>query len=178
MAVESVEVPPRILICAALAGLAAAGCGGGGEVRPAARATATPGATATPRPGPRAAGSDAQRRVIEDWADSLARSDVDRATSYFALPVVVEQGRAFRLRTRAQVRIFNDGLPCGAKLLSVSRERGFVVGTFRLEDRPGSRCDAPGGTARVALRFKGRRFSEWHQLPDAPSAPDAPSSAT
>ena len=146
--------PLLVAVVAALAG----GCGNGAAgFEPA----ATPAA---------ADDTDADRRVIAAWADALRRSDVDRAAGYFALPVVVQQSEAVRLRTRAQVRQFNASLPCGARLESVAREGGYVVGTFRLTERPGRRCDAPGEDAKVAFRFEDGRFTEWRQLPER--APD------
>ena len=128
-------------------------------------------------PPPRADDTDADRRVIAAWADALRRSDVDRAAGYFALPVVVQQANAIRLRTRTQVRQFNAGLPCGARLESVAREGGYVVGTFRLTERPGRRCDAPGEDAKVAFRFKAGRFTEWRQLREASPQDEPPPGA-
>src|SRR3981081_504891 len=43
-------------------------------------------------------------RVIRGWTDAQRASDVDRATSYFALPALVENGAAARqLPSRAAV---------------------------------------------------------------------------
>jgi hypothetical protein len=170
----------RLLAPAVLAALAAAGCGGGGgddkrsaSTKPAPRATpsvipTTPPAT-TPEPTLRE-----ERSIVEGWANALARSDVDRATTYFSLPAVVEQGDAFRLRRRAQVRLFNDGLPCGARVIGAERQAGFLVASFRLKERPGHTCDSPGGTARVAFRFRDGKISEWRQVPDPPDPAPVP----
>ena len=81
------------------------------------------------------------------------------------------QGASARLRSRGEVRTFNGSLPCGARLLSVRDAGPYVVGTFRLTERPGKRCDAPGETARVAFLLKGDRFAEWRQLPAPGEAP-------
>jgi hypothetical protein len=171
---------PRALTTAALVALTAAGCGGDGDDEKrsaAARPTptvipTTPPATSTP-----ALSLREQRAIVEGWANALARSDVDRATEFFSLPAVIEQGEAYRLRRRAQVRIFNDGLPCGARVTGAGREAGFVVVSFRLKERPGHKCDSPGGTVRVAFRFRDGKISEWRQVPDAPDPAPAPTAA-
>jgi hypothetical protein len=123
-------------------------------------------------PRPRDARLAELRPVVAGWADAVARGDADRATGYFALPAVIEQGSAFRLTTRAQIRLFNAGLPCSAKLLSLRREGRYVVAGFRLGPRKGFECAAAGEVAEVALVFKGRRFAEWRQIPES-RAPDA-----
>ncbi len=134
------------------------------------------------RAGPAAAPAprgDAERArpVIEGWSDALRRSDVDRAIGYFALPSVIAQGSAFKLTTRAQIRIFNAGLPCGAALQGVEQAGRYVVGTFKLTERPGQTCDGPGNLARVAFIIRGGKIGEWRQL-SAPQAPDPSLSET
>lgn len=124
-------------------------------------------------PGTSQPRDDAQRArpVIQGWSDALRRSDVERAIGYFALPSVVQQGSAFKLTTRGQVRIFNAGLPCGARLQGVERSGRYVVGTFKLTERPGKTCDGPGNLARVAFIVRDGKIGEWRQLA-APEAPD------
>ena len=163
----------RVIATLAVLPLLAA-CGGGDEPR--AERRATPTATPPPAAGAQPSRSDAERLrpVIKAWADALRRSDVDRATTYFDLPAIVAQGPAYRLRSRDQLRVFNGGLPCGAKLVDVQQNGRYVVGTFELTERPGRKCDAPGRLARVAFVFRGRKFSEWRQVPDARGAPPGP----
>src|SRR5882672_2844896 len=111
------------LLCSAAAVLAA-GCGGGGTKSTPAQPSG-PILEETGRPADRAA-----VRVIRGWTDAQRTSDVDRATSYFALPAVVENGTApEQLPNRAAVRAFNAGLPCGAVLLrtSAATQPGFTV---------------------------------------------------
>lgn len=161
-------------ICIAVGLLALTACGGGGDApRPAAKTPAAP-PRATPDPQPTARDAERLRPVIAAWADAVRRGDVDRAARSFALPAIVSQGRAYRLRSAEQVRAFNASLPCGARLVYVQQNGRYVVGTFRLVDRAGSKCDAPGALARVAFVFRGRRFSEWRQVPDARGAPPGP----
>lgn len=141
-----------------------AACGGGGDEQEAERTPAqTPAATSSPTPAP-ASGVERAREVITGWSNTLGRSDVDGAAAFFALPLVVSQGRTARLTTRAQVRIFNSGLPCGSKVTGVEREDGYFVASFVLTERPGQRCDGPGNTARVAFKLSGDKIHEWRQL--------------
>jgi len=131
---------------------------------------ATPPASATPTPGaspgsvPGSAGVERAKTVITGWSDALRRSDVEKATGFFTVPLVVSQGRAARLGTRAQVRLFNSSLPCGSKVTGVEREEDYFVASFVLTERPGQRCDGPGNTARVAFKLSGDRIREWRQL--------------
>jgi ketosteroid isomerase-like protein len=120
------------------------------------------------------------RPVLAGWADALRRGDLDRASRYFAVPAIVAQSMTLELQTRAQVRKFNDQLPCGARLLQVKHDGRYVVGTFRLTARAGHTCTTAGQLVRVAFVIRGHRFTEWRQVPDTPGAapgPDKPEEA-
>ena len=171
----------RLALLGSAAAVLAAGCGGGG-----AKSTSAGGGanTAPARPsGPileetgRAAEPGAVR-VIRGWTDAQRASDVDRATSYFAVPAVVENGTApERLPSRAAVRAFNAALPCGAVLLrtSAATQPGFTVATFRLVDRPGQRCDGTGNQARTAFGVRAGKIREWVRISDRPQGGGSPS---
>jgi hypothetical protein len=173
----------RLALLGAAAAVLAAGCGGGGAKSTSAGTTG--GATTAPaqpsgpileetgRPADPAA-----VRVIRGWTDAQRASDVDRATSYFALPAVVENGTApERLPSRAAVRAFNDALPCGAVLLRTSKatQPGFTVATFRLVERPGQRCDGTGNQARTAFGVRAGKIRAWVRLSDRPQGGGSPS---
>ena len=131
-----------------------------------------------PRPTQREA--ERLRPVLAGWAAAVRRGDPDRAARYFAVPAIVAQSMTVELQTREQVRKFNDELPCGARLLEVQHDGRYVVGTFRLTERPGRTCTAAGQLTRVAFVIRGRHFTEWRQVPDRPGAapgPDAPEDA-
>lgn len=165
------------LMLAGTIGLAA--CGGSQQ---AARPTPSPSerrASPTPSPTPPARTGTATRAdaararpVIKGWSDALRRSDVERAIDYFALPSVVAQGAAVKLTTRSQLRTFFGGLPCGARLQGVERAGRYVVGTFRLAERPGQTCDGPGDLARVAFVIRSGKIGEWRQLITEPQPAD------
>jgi ketosteroid isomerase-like protein/predicted small lipoprotein YifL len=129
------------------------------------------------RPGERRPSQrDAERLrpVLEGWAAAVRQGDPDRAARYFAVPAIVAQSMTVELQTREQVRKFNDELPCGAKLLEVQHDGRYVVGTFRLTERPGHTCATEGQLVRVAFVIRARHFTEWRQVPDQPGAPPGP----
>ncbi len=106
--------------------------------------------------------------VIRAWADDLRAGNVDAAVKLFAVPSVVANGTAPQtLRTRAAVRAFNAGLPCGARLTRTSTHHGYVFAEFVLVERRGRGADCAGGVggrAGVAFRIKGGRILEWRRF--------------
>jgi hypothetical protein len=111
------------------------------------------------------------RRLIGDWVRALNAGEYDRAASFFARDAVVDQGRPFRLRSRAAARFFNASLPCRADLVEVEDEPGpEVLASFTLREGPGGPCT---GTAKVRFTIRAGRFTEWRQLPqeEAPTGP-------
>jgi hypothetical protein len=115
------------------------------------------------------------RPLIAGWATALRKGNVERAARYFALPAIVEQSDTIQLATRDDARAFNEGLPCGARLLEVQHDGRFIVGTFRLTDKPRQTCLTPGALVRVAFVIQARHFTEWRQVPDTPGAAPGPS---
>jgi hypothetical protein len=112
----------------------------------------------------------AEVAVIRAWSDALRAGHVAEASRFFAVPAEVFDGVNPRrpLLDRDAVEQFNRGLPCGAKLVATERGEGsFVIGTFRLTERPGrGRCgegvDEPAATA--FLIRKGR-IAAWLRVP-------------
>ena len=145
--------------------LALAGCGGGGDERPAAR---------TQAPAAREATRETER-VVRRWAAAIRRADVERATSLFAVPARVRNGGEVEvLDTRAFVLVFNASLPCGATVERVGAgAHGFAVVDFELVERRGGRCGSgTGSKARVAVRVRRGRITDWLRLPDPGGARD------
>jgi ketosteroid isomerase-like protein len=136
--------------------------------------TATPSPTATPAPRVSRARAQRMRPVIAAWADAVRAGDFRAAAKFFDLPAVVSQGVPLELTTTDQAETFNSGFPCGATLEEVQQDGRFVVGTFRLTKRPGAECGDVGELVRVAFVFRGRRFSEWYQVPDGRGAAPGP----
>ena len=87
----------RLALLGSIAAVLAAGCGGGGTKSTSAGTTGGAGTAPTQPSGPNleATGRPADSaavRVIRGWTDAQRASDVDRATSYFAVPAVVQNG--------------------------------------------------------------------------------------
>jgi hypothetical protein len=165
----------RVAVLVAVAALATSGCGGGSDRRTSTPTGSTGGQSTAPAqpnfPALEETGRPADPaavRVIRGWTDAQRASDVERATSYFTVPALVENGTVQELDSRAAVRAFNAGLPCGAVLLrtSASARRGFTVATFRLVNRPGQRCDGIGNQARTAFEIHAGKIRGWVRLTD------------
>jgi hypothetical protein len=131
---------------------AIAGCGSQGEQRKPAPARRQP--------------SDAH--LIRGWSRALNAGDYRRAAAYFARGAVVEQTQEVRLRSRAAAIVFNSGLPCRADVTGVEDEGATSLASFRLKRGPGGPCN---GSARVRFTIKRGKFTEWRQLPEAPTPP-------
>ena len=161
-------------------GLALAACGGATE--PDRFTLRTPGAHTgegvAPPPTPKPV-TRAERLVIKGWSDSLRHGKVSAAARYFSVPAKVSDDSAtwIPLTTPAEVMAFNQGLPCGAKLMNVRRgPDNFVVGTFRLTERKGAGANCAGGvggTAAVAFLIRDEHIEQWVRNDDAAEDPAA-----
>jgi hypothetical protein len=132
--------------------------------------SSNPAPSPPPRPAP-ARFSDAQ--LIQAWADELRAGHPVVAARRFGVPAIAQNGtKPILLRSRGDVVAFNDSLPCGARLLGTRRSGRYVIGTFRLTERPGGQCDGgTGAKAATAFRITGRRIVEWRRVP-VPSGPN------
>jgi limonene-1,2-epoxide hydrolase len=135
----------RILASVALAiGLAAlaavGGCGGG---------------TASPE------------SVVRAWSQALNSGDNEAAAELFAPGAEVIQGVSFVLETKREAIAFNEALPCSGEIVELVSEGESVRATFRLGDRPASRCDSPGAEVEAAFRVRDGKIVLWHQLPSS-----------
>jgi hypothetical protein len=175
----------RLALLGSAAALLSAGCGGGGTKSTATGTTGTTGGARTTPTQPAGPVLEETGRpadpaavlVIRGWTDAQRASDVERATSYFAVPALVENGPApEQLTSRAAVHAFNAGLPCGAVLLrtSAATQRGFTVATFRLVNRPGQRCDGTGNQARTAFGVRAGKIRAWVRISDRPHGGGSP----
>jgi hypothetical protein len=152
--------------------LLAAGCGdsGDGSDRGDRADAASPQRSeAKPRQGGKEASTDARAQaVVRGWVDDLRRGDIDAATDRFAVPAVVANGHPeLRLRTRAQIRLFNGALTCGSKVRDIRPHAGVLLATLELTDRPGGACGpGVGGLVRTAFEIRRGRIVRWIRLPD------------
>ena len=81
---------------------------------------------------------------------------------------VVQAGAMATLHTSAEAKAFNRSLPCAGRITKLDVRREFVTATFRLGDRPGHLCDAPGATATAVFRVRRGKIVLWHQVGSAP----------
>jgi hypothetical protein len=121
-------------------------------------------------------GSARHVNVIREWARALTAGDINKASSYFALPAIVQNGTPpVRITSRTQVREFNELLPCGARLVMSARHGAYIYATFRLTDRVGGDCGPGiGATAATAFLLRDGKIAEWRRLPTPPSIPAPP----
>ncbi len=152
-----------------------------GEPVAAVPATPTPTPTASPKPV-----TQAEKRVIKGWSDTLRRGRVVAAARYFTVPAYISNNSAATnfqtLPTKAAVEEFNRTLNCGSKLLRTRRgPDGFVVGIFELTERKtkGDSCGAAiGETAAVAFQIQDDHILRWVQVdPDAAEPTPTPTPA-
>lgn len=159
---------PRSITALTLTAIAACliGCGGSSDDE-----------TVAAIPG----GADpAEVEVIDEWAHTLSRGDVDGAAAYFAIPSVAQNGPTVRIRDLADAKLFNSSLPCGASLVEATTEGEFTIATFRLTERPGAGvCDAAAeAEAQTAFKIEGGKITEWRRvLSDGDGGEQAPSSS-
>ena len=165
----------RTLLSVAAAALTLAACGGSSadrEARAVTEPTESP-ATVAPQkdysnyypPGTHKA-SRKVVAVITAWADQLRAGHVQRAASYFDVPVIVQNATPpIRLTSRRQILDFNRTLPCGVHVVKTIEGSRYTVATFVLTERPGARsCGATGKLAATAFLLRHGKISEWRRV--------------
>ena len=153
----------------------------GAPLTPTPEATATPRATATPEPTPKPQPvTRAERRIIRGWSDALRHGQVDGRGALLQRPGAGRQPAARVPGDASRTsRSSTATLPCGAKLVKMRRsaEPKFVVGIFRLTERPGAgECGTgTGDLAAVAFRIYRGHITSWIRADEelADADPDA-----
>lgn len=143
--------------------LVTAGCSSGGDE------------TSAPEvPG----GADpAKVEVIDRWAMTLRRGDVEGAAELFAIPsLAVNPPIQVTIQDLMDAKLFNRALPCGAKLIRAVERNGAIAATFRLTERPGpGTCgDGTGNTAQTSFVIEDGKIVEWRRVDLGPGQPTAP----
>jgi hypothetical protein len=162
-----------LLIALALTAALTAGCGGSDKPATVEKPVNPPAPTNTlPAPAPPKAPAHVVA-VVKAWANALRQGKVRKASTFFALPAVVENASAPAiLRTRADVRLFNTALPCGARFVRALQGKQYTIVTFRLTERVGSlaKCGSGGGQlAATAFAFRRGKISEWRRVTVPPA---------
>ena len=109
-------------------------------------------------------------QIARSWTAALDRSDNEAAARLFADGARIVQNGELTFSTHADAVRWNASLPCGGKIVSVSRRNATdVLVVFSLEGRPQHACDSPGQTAAALFRVRDGKIVLWHQT-DAPPA--------
>ncbi|MSO40489.1 MAG: hypothetical protein EXQ70_01075 [Solirubrobacterales bacterium] len=145
--------------------LALAGCGGGDD---------SGGAASVP------GGADPEAvEVIDSWAKALGENDIEKASSYFDLPTIIQNGTPpLRVDSRRGIDAFNNSLPCGAELTRAEQSKGYVIASFELTERTGEGSCGPGvgSSAGTAFLIEDGLITEWRRVSDEPTV--APATTT
>jgi limonene-1,2-epoxide hydrolase len=108
------------------------------------------------------------------WSAALNRNDNQGAANQFAPGAEVIQNGELVLQTHRDAVRWNAGLPCGGRILRVIEQgTNQVLVVFRLTERPGHTCDAPGLKAAAVFRVEDGTIVRWRQTnpPDEAEAP-------
>ena len=103
--------------------------------------------------------------IVRAWSRALNANDNEAAAALFARGArVVQPGLDARLTPRLAVE-FNQGLPCGGRILRMQRSGNRVIATFLLTERPRHHCDAPGQKAAALFVVRKGSIVLWEQVP-------------
>ena len=122
--------------------------------------------------------------MIDAWATTLRRGDIEGAARYFAIPAVAENPPLLlHIRSFDDARRFNRQLPCGARLVHAETQGEFTTATFRLTERPGRGVCGPGvgETAKTSFVIRNGKIAEWRRVgltPGQGGAQSAPGQST
>jgi limonene-1,2-epoxide hydrolase len=110
-------------------------------------------------------------QVARSWSAALDRNDNEAAARLFADDAQIVQNGELTFSGHADAVHWNAALPCGGRIVSIARRNATdVLVVFRLEDRPGHACDAPGQDAAALFRVRAGKIVLWHQTDVPPSA--------
>lgn len=109
--------------------------------------------------------------IVRAWSKALNANDNEAAAELFAPGAhVVQPGVDARLTPELAVE-FNASLPCGGKIVRMTRKGNRVTAVFLLTERPKHVCDAPGQQAAAVFTISKRGLiSRWVQIPVPPKA--------
>ena len=113
-------------------------------------------------------------QVIDEWVTALREGDVEAAARYFRIPSVAENGGVLvEIESLAEAKLFNESLPCGAKLIHADTQGEFTTATFQLTERPGPGSCGPGkdSQAKTAFVIEDGKIVEWRRVGAIPHAP-------
>ncbi len=102
--------------------------------------------------------------VVRAWSRALNANDNEAAAALFAPGAELIQGVDVRLTPRLALA-WNRSLPCGGKIIGLTRTGDRVRATFLLKERPKHTCDGPGQEAAAVFIVKKGKIVFWEQVP-------------
>ena len=102
--------------------------------------------------------------IVRAWSKALNANDNKGAAALFAPGARLIQGVDVRLSPKLALA-WNESLPCGGKILGLTRTGDRVRATFLLKERPKHTCDGPGEKAAAVFIVKKGKIVFWEQVP-------------
>jgi hypothetical protein len=111
-------------------------------------------------------------QVARSWSAALNIAHDQTAASLFANGAKIIQVTELTLATHAEAVHWNEGLPCGGKIVSVTRRSATdVLVVFVRKARPLHVCGGPGDKAAAIFRVRDGKIVLWHEVDVPPPAP-------
>jgi len=105
------------------------------------------------------------KAIVREWSKRLNAGDNEGVAHLFSLPAIIVQNLAFRFHTYAQLAEWHALLPCAGHITSIVVKGRFATAVFRLGNRKGSPCDAPGTLAAARFEIVNGKIVTWEQVP-------------
>ena len=102
--------------------------------------------------------------IVRAWSKALNANDNKAAAALFAPGAELIQGVDVRLTPQLALA-WNQSLPCGGKIIGLTRSGNRVRATFLLKERPNHRCDGPGQKAAAVFIVRKGKIVFWEQVP-------------
>jgi hypothetical protein len=102
--------------------------------------------------------------IVRAWSKALNANDNKAAAALFAPGAELIQGVDVRLTPQLALA-WNRSLPCGGKIIGLTRTGDRVRATFLLTERPKHTCDGPGQKAAAVFIVRKGKIVFWEQVP-------------
>jgi hypothetical protein len=114
------------------------------------------------------------KAIVHAWSNKLNAGDNEGLAHLFRLPAIVIQNYGWKFNTYAQLAQWHSLLPCAGHIKSIQVRGRFATAVFRLADRKGSPCDAPGAVVAARFEIVGGKIVSWQQVAvPEPAEPNA-----
>ena len=102
--------------------------------------------------------------IVRAWSRDLNADRNAAAAALFAPGArVIQPGVDVRVSRKLAVA-FNESLPCGGRIVGLTRKGDRVTAVFLLTERPKHRCDAPGVKAAAVFTIRRGLIVRWEQI--------------